>query len=150
MIPLEECKPNWTAIGVIGGFVINISGWFIAHYLTKKREDRRERQITTQNFLGFLRRWRSEIANAPTISAGTDWGGQQVLLHPCLTPYRNGLPNFESEIGRVRDFINKPGFILLTQRLVNLEQEDWNKQFPCTAILEAMDELIAFVESEKS
>jgi hypothetical protein len=44
MIPPEQFKPNWTAIGVVGGLVVNVSGWFVVHFLTKRREAQRDQR----------------------------------------------------------------------------------------------------------
>jgi hypothetical protein len=43
-MPSEQFKLNWTAIGVVGGFIINIAGWFIVHLLTKRREALRDQR----------------------------------------------------------------------------------------------------------
>lgn len=44
MITLEQFKPNWAAIGVIGSLIVNVSGWFIVHCLTKRREAQKEKR----------------------------------------------------------------------------------------------------------
>lgn len=44
MTTLEQIKLNWPAIGVISGIVINVSGWFIVHFLTKRREAQKEKR----------------------------------------------------------------------------------------------------------
>jgi hypothetical protein len=40
--PPQGSTVNWTAIGVIGGFVLTISGWFVVDLLTKRRERQKE------------------------------------------------------------------------------------------------------------
>jgi hypothetical protein len=56
MLVLSQFKPNWTAIGVIVVVVINITGWFVHHYLTMRRERQRDQRA-------------AEIAKAESISA---------------------------------------------------------------------------------
>jgi hypothetical protein len=45
MIPFELPELNWTAIGIVGGLTVNVSGWFVVHHLTKKREAQRDKRI---------------------------------------------------------------------------------------------------------
>jgi hypothetical protein len=48
----------------------------------------------------------------------------------------------------VKDAItDKAAFEVLATRFANLEKADWNKQHPPTAILEALNEIIQFVNT---
>lgn len=40
---------NWTAIGVVGGLIINVTGWFVVHFLAKRREAERENRIRNED-----------------------------------------------------------------------------------------------------
>jgi len=48
MIPSEQFRPNWTAISVIGGLVVNISGWFIVDRLTRRREAQKDQRAKAE------------------------------------------------------------------------------------------------------
>ena len=45
MIPAQPAPLNWTAIGVVVVAIINIVGWFVVHFLTKRREAQRDRRL---------------------------------------------------------------------------------------------------------
>jgi hypothetical protein len=44
MPPSQPTPLNWPAIGVIVVAVINIMGWFVVHFLTKRREAQRDQR----------------------------------------------------------------------------------------------------------
>jgi hypothetical protein len=45
-VPPSQSTPlNWPAIGVVVVAVINIVGWFVVHFLTKRRETQRDQRI---------------------------------------------------------------------------------------------------------
>ena len=45
MPPSQPTQMNWPAIGVVVIVVINITGWFVVHFLTKRREAERDRKL---------------------------------------------------------------------------------------------------------
>src|ERR1035441_7175825 len=135
-------------LAIVGFVVTFLSGGAAGAIINQVVTRRRDVAARKRQFRAFLQEWRIEIASAPSICAGTDWGSRQVFLHPCLQPYQNRLAAFRSEIERVRDCFNKkPGFVTFAQSLRNLEQNNWNNKQPHIAILEAMDQLIEFVEN---
>ena len=44
MPPPQPAPLNWPAIGIIVVAVINIAGWFVVHFLTKRREAQRDQR----------------------------------------------------------------------------------------------------------
>ena len=44
MPPSQPTPLNWPAIGVVVVAVINIAGWFVVHFLTKRRETQRDQR----------------------------------------------------------------------------------------------------------
>jgi hypothetical protein len=101
--------------------------------------DKRQRR---QAFLGFLRRWRTEVS-APR--QGPDVN--RLFPDVAEVAYRSGLGSFAAEVERVRDaFTDADRFEALTSKLGSLKGDDWKgNQQPREVILKALDELIAFV-----
>ena len=55
---------NWTAIAVVIGAVINVTGWFVVHHLTKRRERQRDLEVRMRDaglakseFESILKKW---------------------------------------------------------------------------------------------
>jgi hypothetical protein len=44
MPPSQPTQLNWTAIGIVVVAVINIAGWFVVHFLTKRREAEKDQR----------------------------------------------------------------------------------------------------------
>jgi hypothetical protein len=152
MIPAEQCQLNWTAIAIVGGFAINIAGWFVVHFLTKRRERRRvvdDRKYAEGNskknrmleFKVFLSKWRSEVESGTQNPFGTGYGTSAEIA------YRAKIASFHSEVERARDAFGQPErFESLTSRLASLKTQDWDKKQPRDVILESINELIKFCE----
>jgi len=48
MPPPQSTPLNWPAIGVVVVAVISIAGWFVVHFLTKRRETQRDQRIRAE------------------------------------------------------------------------------------------------------
>lgn len=152
MIPPEQFKPNWTAIGVVGGFIINIAGWFIVHSLNKRRERQRDfaAALTAKDgrkraFLAFLVPWRAEIAAADTAAIIS-------AMHPgrsyWWSVYQNKLTGFLSAVEAAKDCCaDTRSFGFLTNRIATMQEHQKGKAAK-EAILEGLNQLIAFVEKD--
>ena len=108
--------------------------------------DKRQRR---RAFVGFLRSWRVEIANAPRIPGSMVLGPDRTPYYHMaqdrsFSTYQNKLPVFHAEIERVRHcFKDTKRFESLTIKLKTLKEENWqNKRDDA---LKAFDDLIDFI-----
>ena len=136
---------------IVSVLVSIVSGGASGSVLSLIVSGHRDRRQRRRAFVGFLRSWRVEIGNAPRISG-------DVAMQPDRTfrfhmpqdmgfaAYQNRLPAFHAEIERVRDcFPDTQRLETLAGRLGSLKEQDWKDKPAQNIILEALDDLIAFV-----
>jgi len=134
--------------GIVGGLAVALA----QHFLTKDREKNRDRQAAERaaseakekrrlEFLGFLKKWRTEIFSP----SDEKIGGWRDLSFASVSAFQNKLSSFNSESVLVQnDFPDRQRFDSLTERIAGLKSEDWNKKQPREVICEAIDALIKF------
>jgi hypothetical protein len=158
MITQEPAPTYWTAIYVYILIVAGIAGCMAAHLVAQNREWHRKQAAAKiakarrrQDFLVFLRRWRSEIANFQKVLAWPTVPGDAsaaVIRSHCASK----LKQFYTTFNKVQeDFADDgTGFFHLVHPLFQIgtfdDQELDPKKDPRTAALEGIDGLIKFVE----
>lgn len=150
-MPPEQFKTNWTAIGVVGGFVISVAGWFVVHWLTKRREWQRhlaaviaDKERRKRDFLAFLVPWRADIASAVPTAMATVLNPGRAYWWPV---YQDRRADFLAAVQTAKDCCSDAiKFDTLTKRITAIKERDEreSKKADC---LEAIDELIGLVEN---
>jgi hypothetical protein len=77
MTPSQFPALNWPAIGVISALIITVTGWFVAHFLAKRREaqkDERARHDTA-----------AERSKAVAIISHLLTNEEREILHHCIS-----------------------------------------------------------------
>ena len=99
MIPPQPTQINWPAIGIFVGAVINIIGWFVYHYLAKRRERQRDVEargrdsdLAKSDFTAIVKKWLDVIGDR-----------QQITLAGIRA---KSIPEIEQSIRMIRPHLN--------------------------------------------
>ena len=124
-----------------GTCVLTMLGWLVQTRNTHLLAVKRDKNTRNRVFIAFLKGWRSEIsAFLPPISP---------FGYGVFQKYQSNLHEFQRQVALLaNDFAASETFERLANRLSGLNQQDVTSQNKPAKdiILEAIDDLIAFVE----
>ncbi len=117
-----------------------LGGGAVGSIITACITSRRDKKYRRRVFVGFLQKWKAEIA-AP------NRGPTQVIVvtDPAILAYDSKLADFCEQVALVKGcYPDAERFRTLTIRVANLNANDWKNKRPCEVILEVIDALIEF------